>query len=187
MGNINKHLTALGEEEIKVTNQELLKMYDKTSSLVANQAGFTVGFDDGAQKVIDKIWCPDGKHWSSRVWKNKSIMQAQLEQGIADCVARGLNKEKLISEITDRVVKDRYKASRLVRTELTYVQNAAAADTYEKAGCKKYEYCAALDERTSEECEALNGQQFYFRDAIVGENFPPIHANCRCTIIPVIE
>lgn len=187
LGKINKQLTKLGEDEIKINNKTLLDMYNKTSKMVSNQAGFSVGFEDGAQAAIDKIWCPDGKHWSSRVWKNKSVMQAQLEQGITDCVARGLSKEKLITEITEKVDKDRYKASRLVRTELTYVQNAAAADTYEKAGCKKYEYCAALDNRTSEECEELNGQQFYFAEAVVGENFPPMHANCRCTIVPVFD
>lgn len=187
LGKINKQLTKLGEDEIKINNKTLLGMYNKTSKMVSNQAGFSVGFEDGAQAAIDKIWCPDGKHWSSRVWKNKSVMQAQLEQGITDCVARGLSKEKLITEITEKVDKDRYKASRLVRTELTYVQNAAAADTYEKAGCKKYEYCAALDNRTSEECEKLNGQQFYFAEAVVGKNFPPMHANCRCTIVPVFD
>lgn len=187
LGKINKQLTKLGEDEIKINNKTLLGMYNKTSKMVSNQAGFSVGFEDGAQAAIDKIWCPDGKHWSSRVWKNKSVMQAQLEQGITDCVARGLSKEKIITEITEKVDKDRYKASRLVRTELTYVQNAAAADTYEKAGCKKYEYCAALDNRTSEECEELNGQQFYFAEAVVGENFPPMHANCRCTIVPVFD
>lgn len=187
LGKINKQLTKLGEDEIKINNKTLLDMYNKTSKMVSNQAGFSVGFEDGAQAAIDKIWCPDGKHWSSRVWKNKSVMQAQLEQGITDCVARGLSKEKLITEITEKVDKDRYKASRLVRTELTYVQNAAAADTYEKAGCKKYEYCAELDNRTSEECEELNGQQFYFAEAVVGENFPPMHANCRCTIVPVFD
>lgn len=187
LGKINKQLTKLGEDEIKINNKTLLGMYNKTSKMVSNQAGFSVGFEDGAQAAIDKIWCPDGKHWSSRVWKNKSVMQAQLEQGITDCVARGLSKEKIITEITEKVDKDRYKASRLVRTELTYVQNAAAADTYEKAGCKKYEYCAALDNRTSEECKKLNGQQFYFAEAVVGENFPPMHANCRCTIVPVFD
>lgn len=187
LGKINKQLTKLGEDEIKINNKTLLGMYNKTSKMVSNQAGFSVGFEDGAQAAIDKIWCPDGKHWSSRVWKNKSVMQAQLEQGITDCVARGLSKEKLITEITEKVDKDRYKASRLVRTELTYVQNAAAADTYEKAGCKKYEYCAALDNRTSEECKKLNGQQFYFAEAVVGKNFPPMHANCRCAIVPVFD
>ena len=187
LGKINKQLTKLGEDEIKINNKTLLGMYNKTSKMVSNQAGFSVGFEDGAQAAIDKTWCPDGKHWSSRVWKNKSVMQAQLEQGITDCVARGLSKEKLITEITEKVDKDRYKASRLVRTELTYVQNAAAADTYEKAGCKKYEYCAALDNRTSEECKKLNGQQFYFAEAVVGKNFPPMHANCRCTIVPVFD
>lgn len=187
LGQINQKLTALGEEEIKIISAEMLKLYEETSKVVQNQAGFQVSFEDSAQDALNRIWCPDGKHWSSRVWKNKAEMQQRLEQGIIDCVSRGLSKDKVVTEIADLVGKDRSKAERLVRTELTFVQNEAAADTYQKAGITHYKFISAKDSRVSKECKALNNKVFSFGEKRVGKNFPPIHANCRCAIIPIIN
>lgn len=187
LSQINKKLTQLGQEEVKILNEELLKMYQLTSSLVQNQAGFQLSFEDSAKEVIDKIWCPDGKHWSSRIWKNKNTMAATIEQGLTDCIARGLTKDKVVSDVAAITFNDRYKAERLVRTELTYIQNEAAADTYEKAGITQYEYLTAKDERVSEVCRNSNGKKFYFKEKQIGKNFPPLHANCRCTILPIVN
>lgn len=187
LNKINKKLAELGQAEIRIMNTQLLELYQKTSETVSSNIGFTIGFDAGNQEVVNRIWCPDGKHWSNRIWKNKAVMQDRLEKGIADCVSRGLSKDKVVSSLVDAIGVDRKKAERLVRTELTYVQNQACADTYTKAGIDKYEYLAIEDTRTSEQCHNLNGKVFRFADAQIGVNFPPIHANCRCTIIPVIE
>lgn len=187
LNQINQKLRALGEAEIQILDTELLKMYEMTAAAVNNQAGFQVGFEDAARNVTDKIWCPDGKHWSSRVWTNKAIMQNQLEQGLADCVARGLSKDKVVTELATLCGNDRYKAERLVRTELTYIQNEACANTYEKAGITQYEYLSASDNRVSKICKQTNGKKFYFKEKQVGKNFPPLHANCRCTILPIVD
>lgn len=187
LSQINQKLRELGEAEIQIIDAELLKMYETTSALVQNQAGFQVGFEDSAKDIVNKIWCPDGKHWSARVWNNKAIMQEALEQGLTDCVARGLSKDKVVTELAAMAGNDRYKAERLVRTELTYIQNEAAADTYEKAGITQYEYLSATDARVSKICKQTNGKKFYFKEKQVGKNFPPLHANCRCTILPIVN
>lgn len=187
LSQINQKLTALGQAEISIMDSSLLKMYEMTAAMVNNQAGFQVGFEDSAQDVTNKIWCPDGKHWSARIWTNKSKMQAALEKGITDCVSRGLSKDKVVTEIAELTGNQRYMAERLVRTELTFVQNEAAAETYEKAGIVQYKYLSATDNRVSKQCKALNGKPFYFKEKQIGKNFPPLHANCRCTIIPVVN
>ena len=38
-----------------------------------------------------------------------------------------------------------------------------------------------------EEMIELNGKEFNFTVSSVGENMPPMHTNCRSTIIPVVE
>ena len=187
LSQINKKLRELGEKEILILDAEMLKMYEETSAMVQNQAGFQVGFDDAAKDITKRIWCPDGKHWSNRVWTNKAIMQNTLEQGLTDCVARGLSKDKVVTELATLCGNDRYKAERLVRTELTFVQNEACAETYEKAGILQYEYLSASDNRVSKICKQTNGKRFYFKEKQVGKNFPPLHANCRCTILPIVN
>lgn len=107
---------------------------------------------------------------------------------MVDCVSGGLPKDKAVNEICNLAINgNRSAADRIVRTELTRIQNAAAADTYKAAGIEKYEYSAVDDDRTSEECAALDGKIFRLDEAVVGENFPPIHPNCRCTIIPIVD
>ena len=118
---------------------------------------------------------------------NKRVLQQKLEEGLVDCVARGLPKDQVVSELCGLSYDgNRYCADRIVRTELTRIQNQAAKDTYEAAGVDYYEYLAVEDDRTSEECAELNGKQFRFCNAVVGVNFPPMHPNCRCTIIPLV-
>lgn len=187
LNSINRQLNLLGIQEIKITEGKLLDLYEKTSTTVQNEMNWEVQFDNAAGKVLDNVWTPDKTHYSSRIWKNKAEMADTLEQGLMDAVTRGLSKDKIVDSMLSIVGNDRYKAERIVRTELTHIQNQACLDTYKKAGVEYYEFLAAMDDRTSEECEELNGERFRLDEACTGVNFPPIHPNCRCTIIPVIQ
>ena len=33
---------------------------------------FTMEQQNAAEKVLESIWCSDGKHWSDRIWSNKN-------------------------------------------------------------------------------------------------------------------
>ena len=52
---------------------------------------------------------------------------------------------------------------------------------------EKYEFLAAIDSRTSPQCREHNGATYLLKDAKVGTNYPPLHPNCRSTVIPVLE
>ena len=89
------------------------------------------------------------------------------------------------------VIMDRfgvgYRAAEcLMRTETSYVQNQTAAKSYEDAGCTDYEILTASDRRTCSRCAAQNGKRYPFTAMQPGENAPPFHPNCRCTILPVV-
>lgn len=189
---LNQRLTELGAENIKITEEKLLKMYDVSWKLVGEEAREYFGVDliadndDAAKKAINAIWCNDGKLWSARVWTNMEQLQQRVEKGLMDSIARGVSKDELVKQLIKDFNTEFYKADRIARTELTYVQNKSASDRYMKSGIKQYEYLAALDDRTSEQCQKLNGKKFDFANAKIGENMPPVHANCRCTILPVL-
>jgi len=73
----------------------------------------------------------------------------------------------------------------VVRTSIQQVANAASDNVY-KANqdvTQKYRYVATLDGRTSAICQSLDGQEFTYGDGPV----PPVHFNCRSTIVPVIN
>ena len=187
MNNLNQILSTLGEREVKITENKLLQLYSSTGLTLESVEGisFALVNTDTAQKVIDSIWCADGLHWSDRVWRNKQALQQLIEKGLIDCVARGVSKDEMVKTIMKNFGTGFAQADRIARTELTHVQNQAAKDTYEANGYTQYEFLAAMDERTSDICKELNGKIFNFTDAVVGENFPPCHPNCRSTIVAV--
>ena len=187
MKSLNKQLKALGGKEITITNQKLLDMYAITYSSVGKSINFSGEFNQKtAKEVINSIWCADGKHWSNRIWQNKAQLQVALEKGLVDCVSRGVSKDELVKTLMETFNVGYRKADRIARTELSYVQNKAAMNKYEEAGLDEYEILSAHDERTCEKCKAMNGKRFKIKDMVVGENFPPFHANDRCTILGVV-
>jgi len=75
----------------------------------------------------------------------------------------------------------------IARTETVRLANAGLKDLYVENDVKQYRYLAALDDRTSAICESLNGQVFNVLDGQPGVNMPPMHANCRSTIVGLVD
>lgn len=156
-----------------------------------------------ANTVVNSVWCADGKYWSDRIWDNMDLLQQNLEQGLFDTIIRGVSPEEAMKRIADAEAVDTpyqqafNRAERLVRTELSHVYNQAAIDRYIDAGCEYFEVLAAPDKTTKisknkvafypcPDCDRMDGKIFSLLEAEEGENMPPFHPNCRCTIIPVI-
>jgi len=115
----------------------------------------------------------------------------------------GFKDNKTIKQIESEVgqnveFKDRIKNGKIVvvasarpnmvvRTETVRIANKALVNLYDDNNIKKYRWLAALSERTCPLCEALNGQVFTLNESQQGVNLPPLHANCRCSIVSVVE
>lgn len=185
---LNKQLKALGVDEVKLTEKKLLDMYAKTSAAVGKSINFNADFNQkAAHRVIDNVWCADGKHWSDRIWKDKAALQVRLEKGLIDCVSRGTSKDELVKTLMADFDIGFRSADRIARTELSYIQNQATLDKYNEAGVKKYEILAAHDARTCDICSEMNGKIFELSKAQAGVNMPPFHPNCRCAVLGVID
>lgn len=192
MNELNKNLTKLGLKEIEIYEYNLKALYLTNSELITDEIGYyksSIFVDENSvKKAIDAVWCQDGKHWSSRVWGNKAGLQEIIQKGLVDCIARGVSKNELIKELQDKFeLRGYYEAERIARTELTYIQNQSTYDKYKEAGIEKYEFLAEIDKRTSDICREKNGKIYRMDEAEVGVNMPPLHPNCRSTILAVIE
>ena len=86
-------------------------------------------------------------------------------------------KKKLMEDFNSKF----YEADRLIRTEASHAYNSAALESYKQAGCTKVEYLAEDD--CCEECEPYSGQVYLIEDAPT----IPVHPNCRCTYLPILE
>lgn len=183
ISNLNSKLRILGEKEININNEKYTEMYNKTSELIKetlkekgiNSVMSPIEQENALKKVIENIWCEDGKHWSNRIWTNKDLLQRRIEKGLIDSISRGLSKDQLIGQLREDFNVGFNVADRLARTELTNIQNQAAKDRYQASGIQKYKYLAEIDGRTSTICKGLNGQIFDFKEAVTGANFPPCH------------
>lgn len=192
MNALNSNLNKLGQKEIQIYGDSLKRMYLTNSQLIIDELGYYNGSgvyanENQIKTAINSIWCKDGKHWSSRIWSNKQALQEKIKDGLVDCIARGVSKDELVNQLRKDMNVGYYEAERIARTELTYIQNQSTYDKYKEAGIEKYEFLAELDSRTSEICRKTNGKVFRMDEAQVGLNYPPLHPNCRSTVLAVLN
>ena len=185
VNNLNENITKLGGQEIEVFNSVLTSMYEKNITILDKELAFSSAVNpEQVERAINSVWCPDGKIWSDRIWSNKSALVERVKDGVVDCIARGDSKDRLVMELQKDFGIGYAQADRLARTELSYVQNKSTLDRYKTAGIEYYE---VLESKGCEECAELGGQRFRLDAAEVGVNLPPIHPNCRCTILAVLD
>ena len=138
---------------------------------------------EGAMKLINSIWCADGKSFSQRVLENVEDLVSTLNEGLIESVITG-KKTTQIKKALQELVKVSYSSADAVfRTEMSHVQNVAAKQRYEDYGVSEFEVWADKDERLCEVCGKLHKKRYP-----IGSASPvPVHPRCRCSIIPVVE
>lgn len=129
---------------------------------------------------------------TKQITQLKIVMKDNFKTGgsIKD-MAEGIRQKVRVPDLEVRnsenetvyVISRDARAVNIARTESTRLANMGAEAHYEGKGVEKYEWVAALTDRTCETCMNLSGKIF----EIGGGERPPAHALCRCTIIPVIK
>lgn len=131
--------------------------------------------------ILKNPW--SGEQFSKRVWHNTDVLAAKLDEVITSGFMSGAGVREMAKELEEMSDLGKYAANRLVRTEVTYMANAAEMESYKEADIDKYQFLATLDMRTSKECQKLDLQIFNVKDAKPGKNMPPMHPHCRSTTI----
>lgn len=136
--------------------------------------------DKKVRRVLNASW--SGKNYSKRIWKNTDKLSKLIKNEITDGFHRGISVSKMAKLVQQRMDVGKYEATRLIRTEMNYVQNQAAFDSIKDGGMKYYIFLATLDKRTSTKCREHDRKVYSIDNAIPGTNMPPLHPNCRSTI-----
>lgn len=170
------------------------KVYDDTYCRTAYDVSKGIGgtpssFSTLDTKTVNRVLNAkfQGKNFSERIWGNTDILAKQLKEKLAVAIATGQSLDKTSRDIRERFGVSKYYADRLIRTESNYFHNVATLDSYKAMGIEKFQFLATLDMRTSEVCQHADGKIFKVKDAIVGVNVPPLHPNCRSTIVPYLK
>lgn len=186
---------AINVELCKVTHEYQMTLEDTLIGLFSDQYAkacelmgvMAPGIPrEAIKKIIEYPYA--GKMFSDRIWDNKDALVKYIQQDLTVGIIRGDSIQKMARQLKKDLNVLYYQAERLVRTETNYAMNQAHLKGYKDSGVvEKYEFLAAHDKRTSKLCRDLDGETFELSKAVVGENYPPVHCNCRSTVIPVLE
>ena len=172
------------KEELEQTacyNGIINDSYYKTVYDTQTGTGYDFAFSRLDNNVIDGLlserW--SGKNYSERIWGNTDILADQVSEIVGGALLSGQSIAKTSKQIRDRFNVAKHYSDRLVRTETNHFNNEADALAYEEMGLDKYVFVAILDNRTSPICQKMDNKVFELSERTVGENYPPLHPNCR--------
>lgn len=184
-GQLRQELQKLGNKQIAALSKIFeINFFDVYYSIgVEGHTAFTTISTEGARQLINSIWAADGKNFSQRVWDNTARLLETLNDGLLDCVITGKKTSELKKVLQERFGVSYRRADTLARTELAHIQTEAAKRRYEDYGIGQVQFWADPDERTCPDCGKLHKKLYP-----VGAAVPlPLHPNCRCTLLPVID
>ena len=181
-------LDSLGRETSASMKKFLSDAYKDNYYQSMYEIGRTVGLKSprvvvpskSLEDVLRDRW--SGKNYSERIWKNQKLLGQTLKQEMVTAVHRGESVEAVSKRIAQRMNVSTKNATRLVRTELNYVENRAALDSIRASGMDYYRFIATLDNHTTPICREHDGRIVSVEEASPGDNLPPLHPNCRSTI-----
>lgn len=146
---------------------------------------FTLMNEKTTDSILTYNW--SGVTYSDRIWRNQIELRQKLKDSLNKNFIQGNSIRELAAEISKAIDTDYKNCVRLMRTEVNYINNKASIQAYKEKGIKQYIFVAVLDLRTSKICSEMDGEIINIDDLVVGVNCPPLHPNCRSTVIPYIE
>lgn len=185
---IREELNKSGVKEYEIMKKNFTDMYKENYKIVGKYYGSISNKIDKkkVEQVINEYWTGN-ENFSSRIWKNKALLNESLKNSLVDVVALGESHDKVAMSVMKDFGVSYNNAIRLARTEITRVQNESTIQRYKDSGITQYEVVVAADERTCDICSSLEGKKYYVDEVDPGVNCPPFHPNCRCALLAVIN
>lgn len=182
-------------KEQQVRMEEVLKKtYEDSYYKAAYETQKVTGYaplngiqEETVRKVLSKPWAADGRDFSARIWGQRDQLVNALQIEVTRCLISHKGTGTMAKRIAKRFNTSFANASRLVETEVAYIQERGALDSFAALGVEQVKLLAVLDNRTSEICQELDGKIVDLKDAEPGVTTPPFHCYCRTTVIPVSE
>jgi len=204
------------KEPLLDLDEEAKKMYKQlrptVSFVVGTQSKRTMQLlGQDKNRITEYNNEPTAEFLNKRFYNTIHDVNKQTNRIIGKVIAQSIKDEISIPETAKRIkasfVKmEGYRANRIARTEIIKATSFATEETFIVSDVVELkEWLTFIDERTSPQCLAMNGKKLklggnYFKkgDTFRGDNFdvnldyeniagPPLHTNCRCTLVPVVR
>lgn len=123
--------------------------------------------------------------YSDRIWMYQGMLKAELDSLLKTGLIQGKHPTELARHLQKRFGVSAYNANRLMTTELARVQTEAQKQSFIRNGFTQYTFLAIGT--ACEACRALNEKHFDIDKMMPGENAPPMHPNCRCSVAAYMD
>ncbi|MDQ0150574.1 minor capsid protein [Eubacterium multiforme] len=182
--NINLIIKQLGTDTENFGKKNMYEGFNlnyKATMEELGQIDFAMPNKKLMEEMLNKPWL--GSNFSERLWKNTKTLAINLNDILTTGLTQGKTVTEMAIQLNNRMNEGFNVAHRLVRTETMHYLNESSIQAYTDSGCDKVQYWAAEDERTCPRCGIKHGNIYSLKDRPV----LPLHANCRCTYLPIID
>jgi len=160
---------------------------------VATQSGIE------AMKLVDKEQVYNPNDIRKTVKKRvelfaKSMIETDKDK-LIDMIAQGVQGGSSIPKISQEIREtfddfSKMQTDRIVRTEVSYAASSAQVDAWEQSGVVVGKEWITSD--PCPECEPYDGKivlldKGFFDTSEFADGDPPLHPNCKCDLVPVLE
>ena len=177
------------EAELRKWTEFFLPAITETVKYNGKQAlyelGLEISFDINNPKVVEWI----KSHTGEAIKQIQDTTLEKLRTTLAEGVANGESIPDLSKRVAEAYEEAKgYRTDRIARTETINASNKGTLEGYKQSGVvEKKEWITAVDERSCEECVAMDGEIVEINKAFsCGVMQPPLHPNCRCCIAAVV-
>ena len=128
-------------------------------------------------------------HGADLVTQITETTRMDLREILADAVEEGPTTAALASTIEDAFAFSKYRSEMIARTELAYAHVGGNLAGYRESGVVSGKKWIVAQDNVCPECEALDGVVVDLDEEFPddGGEGPPLHPNCRCDVVPVLE
>lgn len=182
--NIGLELVA-GFDELQKYFEE--KLTNRTMDEFKRQSGILGRTVRNNEKAAHAIVNASFKNatYSDRIWMYQGMLKAELDSLLKTGLIQGKHPTELARHLQKRFGVSAYNANRLMTTELARVQTEAQKQSFIRNGFTQYTFLAIGT--ACEACRALNEKHFDIDKMMPGENAPPMHPNCRCSVAAYMD
>lgn len=179
---IDSECSVIGAAQISIAEFVIDEVFKDTLGFTKEafqDEGLNTFYSFQTKEVLNQLW--SGKSYSERIWNNTNELAVRTKNKITDMVVLGKNPSNIKKEIQKEFNTSFNQANRLVRTEASYTYNQAAISQYKKEGVKRVKFKAESN------CCDICAQ---YKNKIYNINeipFLPVHPNCRCCYIPIVD
>lgn len=169
---IDLELIAMTDETDKLVYDRLL---DVGLDEVERQAGILGETININKKDIEYIASRQfhNEDFSDRLWTNKRKLHDELEKRLSEQIIKGDNPRDAARKLRREIEQSVFNSERIMITESARVQSESQMMSFNDIGIEEYEFITT--EGACDVCGPMDGQIFKVKDALPGDNMPPVH------------